>query len=223
MQAFFVFHTCEDKFIYCDFIMEFWSVITSLFYVIPYFYIKYEGSFVPEALTVSKLLAVEAILSSLYHINLNPATQFLDQTGIIMVLYGFLVLNNIPFSLLEKVLTISCFLLGVVYAGFMGVCLMIFFLRLLGFLFVYGMKTKRYCVVWTILSLGIAAAFLFADIVLCRYQFFQHFHSLWHIWTQISFMLAINEMDFMHKYRKRYIPLKNGKLDLDSYYYNNEL
>lgn len=216
-QTFFVFHSCEDKYEYSDFIMEFWSVITSLFYAVPYIYIRLNGTYVPETLIVSKILVVEAILSSLYHIYLHALTQFLDQAGIIVVLYAFLVLNHIPFTVYEKFLVALFFILGVVHAGFMGLCLLIFFVRLLGFLLLYGIKTKRYSVVWTIISLAVAALFLLADITLCQYQIFEHFHSLWHIWTQIGFLLAINEMDYFHKYKKKYIPMKNGHLDLDSY------
>ena len=217
-QTFFVFHTCEDKYEYLDFIMEFWAVITSIFYAFPYIYMQWKGNYIPQTLQVSKLLILEAVLSSFYHIHLHPFTQFLDQMGIILILYSLLVLNDIPFTLLEKVFSISFFLLGILHAAFMGVCLMIFFIRLLGFLLLYGLKTKRYFVIWTIISLAVAALFLVADIALCQYQIFEHFHSLWHIWTQIGFMLAINEMDYFHKYKKRYIPLKNGYLDLGSYY-----
>jgi len=198
--------------------MEFWSVITSLLYAAPYIYLRIKGNYVPETLIVSKFLVAESILSSLYHIHLHPATQFLDQMGIIMVLYAFLVLNNIPFTVYEKFVSLLFFFLGIIHAGFMAVTLLIFFVRLLGFLYVYGMKTKRYFVVWTIVSLAVAGAFLIADITLCQYQVFEHFHSFWHIWTQIGFMLAIHEMDFFHKYKKRFIPLKNGYLDLNSYY-----
>lgn len=217
-QTFFVFHSCEDKYEYFDFVMEFWSVITSLLYACPYLYIRLKGDFVPETLIVSKLLVLEAVLSSLYHIHLHAVTQFLDQTGIILVLYAFLVLNKIPFTNYERFVCATFFCLGAIHAAFMAVCLMVFFVRLLGFLLLYGMKTKRYFVIWTIVSLAVAASFLIADIALCQYQIFEHFHSLWHIWTQIGFMLAIYEMDFFHKFKKRDIPLKNGYLDLDSYY-----
>ena len=217
-ETFFVFHSCEDKYQYSNFIMEFWSVITSLFYAIPYMYMRLKGNYVPATLTVAKLLILEALLSSLYHIHLHAVTQFLDQAGIIMILYALLVLNNMPFTFLEKFFSLTFFLLGIFHAGFMAVCLMIFFVRLLGFLYLYGMKTKRYFVIWTIISLAVAGSFLIADIALCQFQVFEHFHSLWHIWTQIGFMLAINEMDYFHKYKKQYYSLKNGHLDLDSYH-----
>lgn len=214
-KPFYVFRTCEDKYEYFDFIMEFWAVITSLFYAFPYIFVRLSlKKYCTETYIVCKFLVVVSFLSSLYHIYPCMLTQFLDQVGIVAVLYTFINLNKIPVSKAEKIVTFVFFCLGPVHAFFMACCLIMLFVRLLGFLLKFGIRIKRIQVLNTIVTLGLAGGFLLADIFLCQYEVFEHFHSLWHIGTQFGFVFGIVEMEFFQQNYKDVIPLKNGCLDL---------
>lgn len=213
LQPFYVFNTCEEKYKYSDFIKEFWAVITSLFYFIPYFYVRFvqaKHRYVKDVFTVCKVFIIVGIGSTIYHIYPHALTQLLDQLGIVVLLHYYLKLNNVPYTRLEAILVVLFTFLGVFNAVFMAITLIIYFGRLLGFLLLIGWRQKKFS--WTVLGMAASGVFLASDIAFCKYQFFQYFHSLWHIGTQISFFMAIREMDYYHKFvlkKDVYIPVNN--------------
>lgn len=211
IQPFFLFETCEDKYEYFDYIMEFWAVLTSLLYAIPYFYIKYiNKNCAYETNKMCLVFAIVSIFSSLYHIYLHPLTQFFDQASIVLLLHSYIILNKIPFYLIDKILAYCFLTFGIAHSGIMALCLCVYFNRIFLFLYSYGKKYNRKGIFLTFLTLSLAGLFLGADLTLCKMNIFEHFHSLWHIGTFAGFVFGVIEMDYFNKNLKEFALIKGG-------------
>ena len=74
---------CESKFVYSNYIIEFWNSLTSLLFV----FLSYQGYKLSKNKFIWCLYSLIGFTSCLFHSTLSFIGQFLDELSIIIYIY----------------------------------------------------------------------------------------------------------------------------------------
>eukprot|EP00744_Colponema_vietnamica_P025046 GILI01036708.1.p1 GENE.GILI01036708.1~~GILI01036708.1.p1 ORF type:complete len:226 (+),score=24.06 GILI01036708.1:158-835(+) len=186
LSLFPVFNSCEPDFEIFSWTSEFWGVVSSAIFLLPYMSLAFNKGFEKRPEPVQRCyraLIPVAIASALFHTFMNPVSQYLDQTAIVFAEFVYAESAGMNISRTTKILMVFLQILGYFHGLPLVAVVVYFFIR---FNLVVVENIQR---IPALKSLGlkiilcnIGAMLCFPlDFLLCHDEGFLYMHALWHL------------------------------------------